>query len=135
MKHLNHRGSGFLLAVTVALAALMLLSALGIDGDWKPKTTPFRLVNEPFIGWSLTLVLIAGLVMIRIGDELAQCVSALVFAGLIFGLALVTGFFWDPWLTYPLSISAGPIVRSAAQTLKTMAPLNIASTSRERHAG
>lgn len=128
MKHLNHRGSAFLLALTVALAALMLLSALGIKGDWKPKTTPFRLVNDPFAGWSLLIVLCMGQVIIRLSDELTQCVSALVFGGVILGLRMTTSLFWDPFLSCYLGYGAVPMLYSASQMLKSLTALRGGAT-------
>ncbi|HEY8876960.1 MAG TPA: hypothetical protein VIN03_05300 [Roseateles sp.] len=123
MKKLNHQGSAVLLVLTLLLATLMALSALGLNGDWKPKTTPYRLVNEPFIGWSLIVVLTVGLVLIRKGPELLQCVSALVFVGVIFGLAMASAFFWDGWLGPILANAAAPMLRSAVMTLKSLLPL------------
>ncbi|MGM9484453.1 hypothetical protein ACS5PN_24875 [Roseateles sp. NT4] len=117
MKHLNHRGSAALLAVTLLLAILLVLSAFGINGDWKAKTTPWRLVNDPFAGWTLLILLSAGLALIRTGKEAVQCFSAVLFAGALFGVGLVSALFWDPWLPNMLLLATLPMLRSAAQTL------------------
>ncbi len=122
MKHLNHRGSAGVLAFALLLAALMILSTLGVNGDWKPKTTPWRLVNEPFIGWALLVFLGAGLAFIRAGTETVQCVNALLFVGMLSGLGLASGLFWDAWLFTALTATAMPVLQSARQTLQSSSP-------------
>jgi hypothetical protein len=109
MKHINHLGSAALLCATVLLTLLLLLSVAGITIEWRPKTTPYRLVNNPFISWSLIVVLCAGLVLIRRGAELIQCVTALVFVGMIQGLAIASALFWDAWLSPMLVFATLPI--------------------------
>ena len=120
LKHLNHLGSAGLLFAVVLLAVILLLPSLGLTVEWKPKTTPYRLVNNPFIGWCLVVVLCAGLVLIRKGSELMQCAAALVFVGLILGLAIASALFWDAWLSPMLVFVALPIQFSAAQTLRSL---------------
>lgn len=127
-RRINHLGSAPLLAVTVLIAILLVLPELGLAPGWKPKTTPYRLVSNPFIGWSLVLVLSAGLALIRAGSELVQCASALVFVGLVFGLAIATGLFWDPWLCPALVFATLPIQKSATQKLHALAPPQIAGS-------
>ena len=117
MKHLNHRGSGALLALSLLLAALLILSALGYAVEGTPNTSRWRLVNDPFAGWSLLIVLGLGLALIRVGPEAAQCVNALLFVGMLLGLGLASSLFWDPWLPNILLLSALPVLRSARQTL------------------
>lgn len=102
------------------LAILLLLPNLGVAMDWKPKTTPYRLVTNPFIGWCLVAVLGGGLALIRLGPQVRQCTNALLLVGLTFGLALVSGLFWDPWLCPLLVCAALPVLRSSTQTLKTL---------------
>lgn len=120
MKHINHLGSAALLAATVLLTVLLLLPVAGITIEWRPKTTPYRLVNNPFISWSLIVVLSAGLVLIRRGAVLIQCVTALIFVGIIQGLAIASALFWDAFLSPMLVFAALPIQLTAAQTLKSL---------------
>jgi lysylphosphatidylglycerol synthetase-like protein (DUF2156 family) len=120
MRHINHLGSALLLFMVTLLLALLLLPSLGVTMDWQPKTTPYRLVTTPFIAWSLVAVLGAGLALIRLGSQFQQCTNALVLVGLIFGLAVVSGLFWDPWLSPTLVWAALPILRSATMTLRTL---------------
>lgn len=120
MKHLNHLGSAVLLALTVFLAVILLLPALGVAINWTPKTTPHRLLANPFIAWCLVAALAGGLALIRAGTLFQQCVSALVLVGLIFGLALATGLFWDAWLSPMLVLAALPVQRAATDTLKSL---------------
>ena len=120
MKQLNHLGSAVLLAVVVMLAAILLLHSGGLVGDWKPKTTPYRLVNNPFIGWSLVVVLGAWLLLIRKGPPLAQCVVALLLVGFVWGLAAVTALFWDAFLSPVLVFSVLPVQHAAISTLRSL---------------
>ena len=128
LKHLNHLGSAGLLFAVVLLAVILLLPSLGLTVEWKPKTTPYRLVNNPFVGWCLVVVLSAGLVLIRKGQKLMQCATALVFVGLIFGLAIASSLFWDAWLSPMLVFAALPMQLSAAQILRSLAHENITSS-------
>lgn len=128
MKHINHLGSVVLLGLAMLLAALLVLPELGIAAPWKPKTTPYRLVSDPFIGWSLVVVLGAGLALIRAGSELSQCMSALVLVGVVFGLAIVSGLFWDPWLCPALVVAVLPIQKAAIQRLQALASQRIAGS-------
>ena len=121
LKRINHLGSAVLLVLAVLLAIVLMLPELGIAPGWKPKTTLYRLVDNPFIGWSLVVALGAGLVLIRAGSELSQCMSALVLVGLVFGLAIVSGLFWDPWLCPALVVAVLPIQKAAIQRLQTLA--------------
>ncbi|WP_218386170.1 hypothetical protein [Acidovorax sp. sic0104] len=130
MKRINHLNSVALLALAVLLAVILVLPELGIAAGWKPKTTPYRLVSNPFIGWSLVVVLGAGLVLIRAGSELSQCMSALVFVGLVFGLAIATGLFWDPWLSPALVFAVLPIQKAATQGLQSLASSRVAGSKR-----
>ncbi len=127
IRHVNHLGSAGLLSAVLLLAVVLLLPSLGFAVEWKPKTTPYRLVNNPFIGWSLVTVLSAGLLLIRKGPELMQCVAALVFVGLILGLAIASALFWDAWLSPLLVFAALPVQLSAAQTLRSLVDANGAS--------
>ena len=120
MKHINHLNSAALLSATVLLTVLLLLPLAGITIDWRPKTTPYRLVHNPFISWSLIVLLCAGLALIRKGVVLIQCVTALVFVGMIQGLAIASALFWDAWLSPMLVFAALPIQLTAAQTLKSL---------------
>jgi hypothetical protein len=122
MKHLNHMGSSVLLALVVALFILLLLPLLGWPIEWTPKTTPYRLVNSPFIGWGLVVILSAGLWLVRKGPAIAQCVSALMLVGLVFGLALVSGLFWDAFLSPVLVFSVLPIQAAAIARLRVLVP-------------
>lgn len=126
VKHFNHLGSAGLLSAVVLLAVVLVLPSLGLTVEWKPKTTPYRLVNNPFIGWCLVGILSAGLVLIRKGPELMQCVTALVFVGLILGLAIASALFWDAWLSPMLVFAALPVQLSAAQTLVSLVRENSA---------
>ena len=121
MKHLNHRGSGFLLALLIGLVFLMLLPALGISHEWKANTTPHRLLHHPSITWPLILVLSAGMVWIRFGNEFFQCINALIFTGIVIGLGLVSAWYWDPWLVSWLSYAVFPIGWSSLRTLRALA--------------
>lgn len=120
MKQLNHLGSAVLLAVVVMLAAILLLYRAGVMVDWKPKTMPFRLISNPFIGWSLVLVLGAWLLLIRKGPLLAQCVTALLLVGFVFGLAAVTALFWDAFLSPILVFAVLPVQLAAISTLRSL---------------
>lgn len=120
MKQLNHLGSAVLLAVVVMLAAILLLYRAGVVVDWKPKTMPFRLIGNPFIGWSLVLVLGAWLLLIRKGPLLAQCVTALLLVGFVFGLAAVTALFWDAFLSPILVFAVLPVQHAAISTLRSL---------------
>ena len=122
MKHLNHMGSSVLLALAVALFILLLLPLLGLPVDWTPKTTPYRLVNSPFIGWGLFVILSAGLWLLRRGPAIAQCVSALILVWLVFGLALVSGLFWDAFLSPVLVFSVLPVQAAAIARLRALVP-------------
>ncbi|WP_143029182.1 hypothetical protein [Rhodoferax sp. OV413] len=122
IKHFNYLGSAGVLSAVVLITAVLLLPRLGFTVEWKPKTTAYRLVNNPFIGWSLVVVLCAGLVLIRRGSALLQCATALVFVGLIFGIAITSALFWDAWLSPMLVFAALPIQLSAAQTLRSLVP-------------
>ncbi len=128
MKHFNHLGSAGLLSVAVLLVVILLLPALGLTVEWKPKTTPYRLVSNPFIGWCLVVVLSAGLVLIRRGPALMQCATALMFVGLILGLAIASAIFWDAWLSPMLVFAALPVQLAAAQTLRSLVHANSASS-------
>ncbi len=121
IKHLNHLGSASLLAAVILLTAVLVMPGLGLIIDWKPKTTPWRLVSNPFIGWSLVIALSTGLALIRKGTELMQCVTALVFVGLVFGLAITSALFWDAWLAPMLVYAALPILYAAVNQLKSLA--------------
>ena len=120
MKLLNHLGSAVLLAVVVMLAAILLLHSGGLVVDWKPKTTPYRLVSNPFIGWSLVLVLGVWLWWIRKGPPLAQCVAALLLVGFVWGLAAVTALFWDAFLSPVLVFAVLPVQLAAISTLRSL---------------
>lgn len=120
MKQLNHLGSAVLLAVVVMLAAILLLHSGGLVVDWKPKTTPYRLVSNPFIGWSLVLVLGAWLWWIRKGPPLAQCAAALLLVGFVWGLAAVTALFWDAFLSPVLVFAVLPVQLAAISTLRSL---------------
>lgn len=120
MKQLNHLGSAVLLAVVVMLAAILLLHSGGLVVDWKPKTTPYRLVSNPFIGWALVLVLGAWLLLIRKGPPLAQCVVALLLVGFVWGLAAVTALFWDAFLSPVLVFAVLPVQLAAISTLRSL---------------
>jgi hypothetical protein len=120
MKHFNHLGSAGLLCAVTLLAVVLVLPSLGLAVEWKPRTTPYRLVNSPFIGWSFVIVLSAGLLLIRKGSELMQCVTALVFVGLILGLAIASALFWDAWLSPMLVSAALPVQFAAAQALRSL---------------
>jgi hypothetical protein len=120
MKQLNHLGSAVLLAVVVILAAILLLHSAGVVVDWKPKTTPYRLVSNPFIGWALVLVLGAWLLWIRKGPPLAQCVVALLLVGFVWGLAAVFALFWDAFLSPVLVFAALPVQHAAIGTLRSL---------------
>lgn len=120
MKQLNHLGSAVLLAVVVMLAAILLLHSAGVVVDWKPKTTPYRLVSNPFIGWSLVLVLGAWLLWIRKGPPLAQCVVALLLVGFVWGLAAVCALFWDAFLSPVLACAVLPVQHAAISTLRSL---------------
>lgn len=120
LKHFNHLGSAGLLGAALLLAIVVVLPSLGWTVDWKPKTTPYRLATHPFIGWSLLVFLGAGLVLIRMGPALLQCVSALVFVGAVFGVAGVSALFWDAWLSPMLVFAALPVQLHAAQTLVSL---------------
>ncbi len=121
LKQLNHLGSAVLLAVVVMLAAILLLHSAGVVVDWKPKTTPYRLVSNPFIGWALVLVLGAWLLWIRKGPPLAQCVVALLLVGFVWGLAAVCALFWDAFLSPVLACAVLPVQHAAISTLRSLA--------------
>lgn len=120
LKQLNHLGSAVLLAVVVMLAAILLLHSGGLVVDWKPKTTPYRLVSNPFIGWALVLVLGAWLLWIRKGPPLAQCVVALLLVGFVWGLAAVSALLWDAFLSPVLVCAALPVQLAAISTLRSL---------------
>jgi len=126
LKKLNHLGSAGLLGAAVLLLVFLLLPGLGLGVEWKPKTTPYRLASQPLIGWGLVASLGAGLVLIRMGPQLLQCVVALVFTGFILGISLVSALFWDAWLA--------PMLVFAALPMQTSAALALASLVRERKA-
>lgn len=118
LKSLNHMGSGPLLAAAVLVAVVMLLPSLGLEVPWTPRTTPHRLVHQPFVGWSLVVVMGAGLLFIRRGNALQQCVHALLLVGALFAAAMISGLFWDAWLS-PMLVSASlPILFAAVQSLQ-----------------
>lgn len=121
MKHLNHRGSGFLLVLLVVLVLLMLSPVLGISHEWKANTTPYRLLHTPSITWPLIFVLAVGMVWIRFGNEFVQCVSALVFTGMVIGMGLVSAWYWDPGLVSLLFGAVSPIGWSSLETLRALA--------------
>lgn len=121
MKRFNHLGSATLLLLATLLTILLVLQGLGVAMDWRPQTTPFRLVTNPFIGWCLVAVLAAGLALIRLGSRMQQCMSALLLVGLVFGLSIASGLFWDPWLSWMLVCAALPVLRNATSTLKALA--------------
>lgn len=129
IKQLNHFSSFGLLIAVLLLAIITLLPSLGVTVAWKLNTTPYRLANNPFISWSLIIVLCAGLLLIRKGSELLQCVTALMFVGLIFGLAITSALFWDAWLSPMLVSAALPVQFSAAQTLRSLAHNRIADVN------
>lgn len=118
MNRLNHLGSAALLAALAGLLTLMLLPVLGVALEWKPQTMPHRLLSQPFVGWGLVVVLAVGLLLIRQGSRLQQCTTALVLVGVVFGLGLASGFFWDPWLCPLLIWSAQPMLRAATRDLQ-----------------
>ncbi|WP_162995992.1 hypothetical protein [Acidovorax sp. 1608163] len=120
MKQLNHLGSAVLLAVVVMLAAILLLHSGGLVVDWKPKTMPYRLTSNPFIGWGLVAVLGAGLLLIRKRSPLAQCVAALLLVGFVWGLAAVTSLFWDAFLSPVLALAVLPVQHAAISTLRSL---------------
>ncbi len=117
-KSLNHLGSGPLLAATVLVMAVMLLPHLGVEVPWTARTTPHRLVHQPFIGWSLGILMGATLLLIRRGNALQQCVTALVMVGALFALAMVSALFWDAWLSPMLVSTTLPIQFAAVQSLQ-----------------
>jgi hypothetical protein len=121
MKHLNHRGSGFLLVLLIGLVLLMLSPALGISHEWQANTTPYRLLHNPSMTWPLIAVLSAGMLWIRLGNEFFQCVSALMFTGIVSGLGLVSAWYWDPWLPSWLFYALFPIGWSSLRTLRALA--------------
>jgi hypothetical protein len=121
MKHLNHRGSGFLLVLLVGLVLLMLSPVLGISHEWKANTTPYRLLHTPSITWPLIFVLAVGMVWIRFGNEFVQCVSALIFTGMVIGLGLVSAWYWDSWLPSWLLYAVFPIGWSSLRALRALA--------------
>jgi hypothetical protein len=55
-----------------------------------------------------------------VGAELIQCVTALIFVGMIQGLAIASALFWDAFLSPILVFAALPIQLTAAQTLKSL---------------
>lgn len=118
MTRLNHLGSAALLAALAGLLTLLLLPMLGVTPAWTPQTMPHRLVTNPFIGWGLASVLAIGLLLIRRGPRWQQCTTALVLVGVVFGLGLASGFFWDPWLCPLLIWSAQPMLRAATRELQ-----------------
>ena len=128
MKRLNHRGSAALLVLSLLLAGLLMLSVLGFDVEGTPKTTRWRLVNDPFASWSLLVFLSAGLALIRFGAERIQCVHALLFVGMLWGLGFASALFWDPWLSAALTWAGLPVLQSARKTL-------VESKSQEKPAG
>jgi hypothetical protein len=120
MKHINHIGSASLLVLALLLLVLALLPMFGLEIHWKPNTTPHRLATDSFTTWSLFSVLGLGLLMIRVGSPLQQCISALVFFGVVSGLAITSALYWDPWLPAVLVFAALPVLRSASGTLATL---------------
>lgn len=130
LKQANHLGSGALLMATMLIAVVVVAAALGLNLDWKVNTTPYRLSHQSFAAWSLLTVLCMGLILMRMGAALLQCVTTLIFIGIIYGIAITSALFWDAWLAPMLVFSSLPMKYATVQALQSIVQAQASSPTK-----
>lgn len=96
---------------SVALLIILMLSFFEYNPGFNQRTTLGRLYENTFITAGLLLILVIGLVKLHIAKVEERRTVCLVFAGMLWGLALVSNIFFDVGLSLTLLFAGGDLYR------------------------